>query len=78
MEPGNLYQSPHRRFNPLTRDWILVSPHRTERPWQGRLEAATSAPALTYDPSCYLCPANHSSSSARRPGQAARRDGLDS
>ncbi|HVR24449.1 MAG TPA: hypothetical protein VMU26_14135 [Candidatus Polarisedimenticolia bacterium] len=56
MEPGNLYQSPHRRFNLLGRDWILVSPHRTERPWQGRLEAATSALALTYDPSCYLCP----------------------
>jgi UDPglucose--hexose-1-phosphate uridylyltransferase len=67
MEPGNLYQDPHRRFNPLTRDWVLVSPHRTERPWRGQLEATSSAPAPTYDPTCYLCPGNERAGGARNP-----------
>jgi UDPglucose--hexose-1-phosphate uridylyltransferase len=67
MELSNLYRDPHRRFNPLTRDWVLVSPHRAERPWQGQLEAAASVPALTYDPACYLCPGNERSSGARNP-----------
>src|ERR1700721_910538 len=47
MGLGNLYQDPHRRFNPVTRDWVLVSPHRADRPWRGRVESASSAPALT-------------------------------
>lgn len=57
MEFSRLQEQPHRRFNPLTRDWVLVSPHRTQRPWQGQTEenAITSVP---YDPSCYLCPRN--------------------
>jgi len=67
MEPGKLYQDPHRRFNPLTRDWVLVSPHRTERPWRGQLEASVSAPALSYDPTCYLCPGNQRAGGARNP-----------
>jgi UDPglucose--hexose-1-phosphate uridylyltransferase len=67
MEPGNLYLEPHRRFNPLTRDWVLVSPHRTERPWQGQLEAPASAPAVTYDPACYLCPGNERAGGVRNP-----------
>lgn len=50
-------QSPHRRRNALTGDWILVSPHRTQRPWQGKQEdTAPDRPA--YDPTCYLCPGN--------------------
>jgi UDPglucose--hexose-1-phosphate uridylyltransferase len=65
MELDNLSRDPHRRFNPLTRDWVLVSPHRAERPWQGQLEAAPSAPALTYDPACYLCPGNQRAGGAR-------------
>jgi UDPglucose--hexose-1-phosphate uridylyltransferase len=65
MEPGKLYRDPHRRFNPLTRDWVLVSPHRAERPWQGQLEPVASAPALTYDPACYLCPGNERAGGAR-------------
>jgi UDPglucose--hexose-1-phosphate uridylyltransferase len=67
MELRNLYQEPHRRFNPLTRDWVLVSPHRAERPWQGHLEAAVSAPPLPYDPNCYLCPGNERAGGARNP-----------
>ncbi len=52
------YHSAHRRFNRLTGEWVAVSPHRTQRPWQGRTEAAARQPALIYDPSCYLCPGN--------------------
>jgi UDPglucose--hexose-1-phosphate uridylyltransferase len=48
----------HRRYNPLTDEWVLVSPHRTGRPWQGQTEVSTAPPALAYDPCCYLCPGN--------------------
>jgi len=67
MEPRNLYQEPHRRFNPLTRDWVLVSPHRAQRPWLGQLEAPAAIPQLAYDPTCYLCPGNERASGARNP-----------
>ena len=58
MKPASLFEEPHRRLNPLTGDWVLVSPHRTQRPWQGQVEAKSKAAGLTYDPSCYLCPGN--------------------
>jgi len=48
----------HKRFNPLTGEWILVSPHRAKRPWQGKVESLPSAAKLQYDPACYLCPGN--------------------
>ena len=49
---------PHRRYNPLRRAWLLVSPHRTQRPWQGEVARTETASAVHYDPQCYLCPGN--------------------
>ena len=51
-------EHPHRRFNPLTQEWVLVSPHRAKRPWQGQLEARENETGLAYDADCYLCPGN--------------------
>ncbi|MBI4876121.1 MAG: UDP-glucose--hexose-1-phosphate uridylyltransferase [Acidobacteria bacterium] len=60
-------QHPHRRLNPLTREWILVSPHRTQRPWQGQVEREVQPTPIGYDPKCYLCPGNARSGGARNP-----------
>lgn len=49
---------PHRRFNPLTGEYVLVSPHRTRRPWLGQTESPKVEQAPAYDPGCYLCPGN--------------------
>ena len=53
-----LAEDPHRRLNPLTNEWVLVSPHRAGRPWQGQLENVPVHKEPEYDPSCYLCPGN--------------------
>ncbi len=60
-------QDPHRRYNPLTREWVLVSPHRTQRPWQGQVEETSTAGQPEYDPECYLCPGNSRAGGVRNP-----------
>jgi UDPglucose--hexose-1-phosphate uridylyltransferase len=61
------WQHPHRRWNPLRRSWVLVSPHRTERPWQGEVDQKAAPPAVSYDPQCYLCPGNHRAGGVTNP-----------
>lgn len=51
-------EHPHRRYNPLRDEWILVSPHRAKRPWQGKEDAPDTVERLAHDPGCYLCPGN--------------------
>ena len=60
-------QDPQRRLNPLTGEWVLVSPHRTQRPWQGQVEETDHTAQPEYDPSCYLCPGNERAGGARNP-----------
>ncbi|MEM6644254.1 MAG: galactose-1-phosphate uridylyltransferase [Bacteroidota bacterium] len=57
----------HRRFNPLTGEWVQVSPHRTKRPWQGQQETVAEDERPDYDPDCYLCPGNTRAGGAVNP-----------
>ena len=58
MKKFDINEDPHRRYNPLIMEWVLVSPHRAKRPWQGQNEVVATHSLPTYDPECYLCPGN--------------------
>ncbi|MCB0160013.1 MAG: UDP-glucose--hexose-1-phosphate uridylyltransferase [Caldilineaceae bacterium] len=60
-------EHPHRRLNMLTGDWVLVSPHRTKRPWQGQVEKSPPDTRPSYDPGCYLCPGNARAGGKQNP-----------
>jgi UDPglucose--hexose-1-phosphate uridylyltransferase len=60
-------QTPHRRYNPLLDEWVLCSPHRLERPWQGQVENEAPETRPAYDASCYLCPGNARAGGQRNP-----------
>jgi UDPglucose--hexose-1-phosphate uridylyltransferase len=59
-------EHPHRRYNPLADEWVLVSPHRAKRPWQGQVEKTVADTRPAYDPTCYLCPRNERSGGQHR------------
>ena len=63
----DLTEQSHRRFSPLTNEWVLVSPHRTQRPWQGAVEKLPVVARPAYDPTCYLCPGNARAGGVRNP-----------
>lgn len=65
--PAPIQDQPHRRYNPLAGEWILVSPHRTQRPWRGKMETAPAVQRPSYDPDCYLCPGNPRANGASNP-----------
>ena len=68
MEKIKTYSDvPHKRYNPLTGEWILVSPHRTKRPWQGKEEKIQKEQRPEYVKDCYLCPGNERAEGNQNP-----------
>ena len=63
----SLQSHSHRRKNLLTGEWVLVSPHRTQRPWKGQVDAPEANEGQAYDPDCYLCPGNERAGAQRNP-----------
>jgi len=61
------FDQPHRRQNALTGDWVLVSPQRTKRPWQGNRHSPQNAKLPNHDPECYLCPENKRAAGKQNP-----------
>ena len=66
-----MFNSPQRRLNPLTGEWVLVSPHRATRPWLGQVEKEPAANLPPYDPACYLCPGNERAGGIRNPNYSS-------
>ncbi len=66
-ETFSVNEHPHRRFNPLTGEWLLISPHRTKRPWQGQQESNQWPESAPHDPHCYLCAGNERAGGERNP-----------
>lgn len=67
MNLEKLLFTPHKRFNPLLREWVIVSPQRTDRPWQGKVEQLPTPASVSYDSSCYLCPGNERAGGKQTP-----------
>ncbi len=68
---NDLIKYTHRRFNPLTGEWILVAPGRLKRPWQGKVERLPAPVRPRYDPSCYLCPGNTRANGNKNPNYSS-------
>ncbi|MGA9406099.1 MAG: UDP-glucose--hexose-1-phosphate uridylyltransferase [Bacteroidota bacterium] len=67
MQRSEFAKYPHRRKNILTDEWVLVSPHRMERPWQGEISSRENERRPAYDPECYLCPGNKRANGETNP-----------